>query len=102
MKAGTYVLEAHFENPGKDAFDIQTGFRLWAANSDVSADKAVGITSIKGVWRDVLPANHIVQKSFVLTQACTDTLPAHGITVVGALAHMHYAGKSLKAYRTRL
>ncbi|CAE7286222.1 moxd2 [Symbiodinium sp. KB8] len=101
MKAGTYVLEAHFENPVKDAFDIQTGFRLWAASSDVSADKAVGITSIKGVWTDVLPANHIVQKSFVLTQACTDTLPAHGVTVIGALAHMHYAGKSLKAYRTR-
>ncbi|CAE7791195.1 moxd2 [Symbiodinium sp. CCMP2592] len=101
LKAGTYVLEAHFENPRKDAFDIQTGFRLWAASSDVSADKAVGITSINGVWRDVLPANHIVQKSFVLTQSCTDTLPAHGVTVIGALAHMHYAGKSMKAYRTR-
>ena len=101
LKAGTYVLEAHFENNLRTAFDVKTGFRLWAATSDISPDKAVGITSINGVWPGVLPANHVVERSFVLLPACTDLIPPHGITVVGALAHMHYVGTSMRAYRTR-
>lgn len=101
LKAGTYVLEAHFENYLKNAFDAQTGFRLWTATADLSPQKEVGITSVNGVWPGILPANSIVEKSFVLTPACTDQIPPHGVTVVGALAHLHYAGASLKAYRTR-
>ncbi|CAE7426054.1 moxd2 [Symbiodinium natans] len=102
LEAGTYVLEAHFENFRHEAFEIQTGFRLWVSEETWGqAEQAIEISRLDGRWQDLLPAGHFVEKSFVLPVPCTSQIPLHGVTVVGALAHMHYAGASFRAYRTR-